>query len=629
MNKREKITQFLAFFQDIIEENPEIDFSHPNTEDIIYHQLTHLGVKEEEKEAKISYFFPNWINQFPDFHLGEVDRNQYFCQFTSFESQFHTTRDSIKIYLPQDLDHIEESVNDILQFLEEYHIPHITNVASRILNDDIVIHLLYPEDADLLNRFIQNNEHIQEGMLEANPFAFQRNGVAYVNDGTLSFLRTISNYIRLYLSEKQKTNTVEDICVEDFYQFIQSYYEEVLENFDDTDRLIQDFAIDGRYPRNTNETIVGYQNITKLILQASDEEFTYEDYLKHVADCQNDVIQEKKISTLAMLRDPSPKKLTQEEVKQVRTFLLQALRTMTNKYGRTIAVQNIREYIRRNDPSFLTRENGLRDLLTSVNFRDSILRLLAEEKVSLRKYIESIDPTVKEVEKETEEEPASLVLEEEKETVEEEPTPLVLQEKEDTSLEKTTMRIISIMERNYNLISAVNALKLYIETAKANYLTRDYGLREEIVQSDFRNQLLTQLEQKGLSFNDYASNLINQGKMEFYQKEALEKAVIETYLSKEEGFQQGLSSVSGEEFIKLSLARFLTSGQYNSFTRRNDARKDVISFLSSQQAIDLMRKELKFPPQENCSDEEITLLSEQYVEMLVQKVLQERSQKVA
>ncbi len=609
MNKKERVDDLLKFWRDILEENPQIDFSDPERVYMIYYDLLHLGVSKEEENKKISYFFANWVNQFPNFHPGELKRDQYFCQFASSENQFHTTRDSIKIYLPQDLDHIDESVKELLNFLQDYHIPHITNVASQILSDDIIIRLLRPEDADLVNRFIQNSEHIQKGLMGENPFAFSRNGLSYVNDGKLSFLKVVANYIRLYLSQKQRTNTVSEIGVDDFYQFVQSYYEETLENFSNIDRVMKDFAIDGRSPRNTSEIIVGHQNITELILKANQDGFTYEGFLNHVSECQDDAIQEKKIATVSFLRNPNPKKLTKEEINQVRSLLLQALHTMANKYGKDAATIYIREYIRRGDPTFLTRDHGLRDLLTNVNFRDTILSLLAEQKISLKKYMASIEEVKKPEEKDI---PQNK---EEKENI------------PDSELEKTTLKIMSIMGRQHNLISAINSLKLYLETNEPTYLTRNYGLRETITQSDFREKMLTQLNKEGCSFNDYASRLVNQRKLESYQKEALEKAVSETYKAKQELFEAGALPSSGEEFIKFSLKRFLITGEYNSFTRKNGAREEAIAFLTPQDAIAIMRTELKFPIKEECTGQERELLSENYAEMLIQKILQEKNQK--
>ena len=55
MNKKERVDDLLKFWRDILEENPQIDFSDPERVYMIYYDLLHLGVSKEEENKKISY----------------------------------------------------------------------------------------------------------------------------------------------------------------------------------------------------------------------------------------------------------------------------------------------------------------------------------------------------------------------------------------------------------------------------------------------------------------------------------------------------------------------------------------------------------------------------------------------
>ena len=193
------------------------------TREMVYQYLIYLGLPIGERKKSIKPFFDKWIRHFknnPDIRVFNSPDWKYFCQFISKET---ISPYCIKMYISLDSLHIEKGAKMIFEFLTSNNIVHMSKIGSHIRTDDIVIRLSNKEDALKLQRFIEGNEYIREGMNKLNPFCFQSNGVGYAYDGYLSYNECISELITRYINERIKNNvSIDNININDFYSYVNN-----------------------------------------------------------------------------------------------------------------------------------------------------------------------------------------------------------------------------------------------------------------------------------------------------------------------------------------------------------------------------------------------------------------------
>ena len=127
------------------------------------------------------------------------------------------------------------------------------------------------------NVFIKNNSYIQEGLLPANPFLFNLDGIAMAVDGKISYNSTVATLIQLYINQKISSQSLGTVGVDDFYAFVENYYNYVFSSSQGLYKLTADFNTGGY---NTSEyQFLNYKNVIELILKSHKKNFTFEDYL--------------------------------------------------------------------------------------------------------------------------------------------------------------------------------------------------------------------------------------------------------------------------------------------------------------------------------------------------------------
>ena len=583
MNNKVKIDNFLKFFRDILIQNPQIELN----KEMVYHQLVSLGIPETEKNKTIKHNFNEWINHFSTIDNCDVfvaENWQYFCQFVSHDNVAKTSTEHIKIYIPLDANHIEYGANQIFEFLARENIPHVSKIGSHVRFDDIVIRLVNPNDSVKLINFVTNNSYIQEGLLQPNPFAFNINGIAMASDGRLSYNSTVAHLISLYIDEKKRTNSLNTINIDNFYNYINNYYNYAFSSNEGFEKLKQDFRIQGDIP---TQQIVNYKNVFELIIKTNQENFTFQDYISHYEECRNSHIHQQKCSQVETIKSSS----AHDSKNEINELLLFIINTMIEKYqDLDIVLNNINQYINTGNENYITRYKGLRENITNSKFRENIITILESNNINFINYSQDLLQQKKQ-EKDTNSDKKSTV---------------------EKSVILTIIEILEIMTNKYGKNFALENLEGFIKSGEPTLLTKENNLRERVVNSSFRKDVFDILTERNIDLNNFllaaSSQIVHPN--EVY----LEQAILETYKKYEMKFEEGISNLSGKYVTTQALFGLINQGLYTGFTRDNDVRYNLQKNVSREDAITIIKKELGIT---EINYTQISQIVEQYVQKII------------
>ena len=359
MNKDQRINEILQYWAQLYRENPTKEFSDRT----FYNHLIFTGVKMEDRRINLSIqqsktnpnfrknpaaidpncnpqsTFNNWIQLYSDSRKTDCFVSpywQYFCQFVSKDNKARMSHEHIKIYIPLDSDHIEYGAKMIFDFLEQNNISHLSKIGREIRFDDIVVRLINPDDAKKLLDFVSRNPYLQEGLIQANPFAFQKNGIAMAVDGSESYNSTVATLIKAYMDYRRKTNTLNNVNVENFYEYIRRLY---------IDQFIS--------RRNQNlKTILDWKD--------KDEEKNNKGY-----NCYS------------------------RQILETNRLLIEALEAMTIRFNRN-GISNVNAFFDTGDGKYITSKNNLRERMLHSNFRTTLKQILHQKRMTFAEYAQLI-----------------------------------------------------------------------------------------------------------------------------------------------------------------------------------------------------------------------------------------------
>lgn len=358
MNEKEqRIDLFLKRLRDIVQQNPGFDLN----KNIIYSELIRLGVPENEKKLDVSAvgLFDYWTNFFAKYENINVFVSKswkYFCQFVNKNDAILDSKEHIKMYIPLDSNHLAVGAVKIFDFLSKNNIAHRSKIGKHIRFDNIVIRLINEKDAELLAEFVKSDPYIQDGLLPANPFAYNKEGLAYACDGNLSYNSTIAQYIWLYIESKKSTNSLNEINISDFYGYVANYYNtRIISSEVSDDEILQEMGQENRDKNLRNN----YKQVTELILESSSRDFNYSNYLEHFR--KNKLDNQKEYVNDA------------NEHSNVIDLLKFAIIQSCSKYGPIDGLDRINAYLETGEINYITRNGNLRDVIFHSNFRQDIL----------------------------------------------------------------------------------------------------------------------------------------------------------------------------------------------------------------------------------------------------------------
>ncbi len=579
-------------------ENPTLDFSDPKMEKTVYHYLVRTGVSWEDQQKRASNLFSYWESRFANARNINVfvDPNwSYFCQFTNRRNEVMNQEDHIKIYIPQDAQHLYESANQIFDFLAKNNIKHMSKIGSEVRFDDIVVRLTNAEDAKKLQHFIKKNRFIQEGLIEPNPFAFSQDNIAYACDGKISYNSMVANYIRMYLSDKQKKGTIQEININDFLQFVNRYYQKTFIQFDGIDQFLQDFNINlNKDRRMVEEIVLNYQQCTNLLLKAVNPNFTYANFINHFQVCANPQITDQMLTSIHHARV-----WNQSKEAAIQLFT-EWINKMVSQHNYQTALLTADDFLKTNNPVRITSQDNLRNRIMNSNCRETICKILRDRNISLYQYFQELGIVEKVAQEDIVVQPAAI--------------------------ENSFVSIMEELLLHCDINTAGYYLKSYMTTGDDNNLLISNDLKQQLHANAFYQSFQKLLQQTNLTANQYFQTFMQNGKGQARNQSSLDRAILETYKKYEQIYAQGQSKVSGSEFVFASLSQFLKDGSYLGFTKNNNARNELIQKVSQQDALHITRSALKLPLTSVPSDMEIRLLAKQYTEMVIQNYYENKRQ---
>lgn len=534
MNERlQRIDQLLHYLADLQKQNPNYILTERN----VYYFLVRQGIEVEDRNYPVQQFFDDFIRNFKDHHNLNVfvDPNwQYFCQFISQKPDEDLTQypNHIKLYIPLDAKHIYRGVDQIFNFLSDQNISHISKVGSNIRNDDIVVRLTKPDDAKKLIDFVKNSSYLQEGLLPTNPFLYQDGGIAMTCDGTLSFSNALSCMLTEYIQQKKNGQQLDNVGVYDFYSFVNSLYQDLyISHSADMNKISQYF------PRVTNQKqISDLKWIFEIIQKSQQENFNFETYAEIYQNaCKSD-------GALKQKQDSN-------NVMSLTELLEKGIAVMTQKLGsKEGAIYTLQTYLETGNDKLITRTDDLRTIYQTSNFCNQLRTFLTENKITLEQYATDIENNKN--------------------------------KNHVTDAAKKMRLVMDIMGSKYGEGTALATVAKYLETGNPNYLTKDYGLRKAIGQSDVRDQINRYLKDQNVSPEIFLSQLsANRSPEEYF-----EDACTITYTKYQSLYENGTSQISGEKWLSYAIGSYMQSGDPNGFTRDYNARFHVQNHVTPQNA---------------------------------------------
>lgn len=170
-------------------------------------------------------------------------------------------------------------------------------------------------------------------------------------------------------------------------------------------------------------------------------------------------------------------------------------------------------------------------------------------------------------------------------------------------------------EQGYNFAFA--NLANFIMTGNPMLLTRNFGLRERIVNSSFRSDVLNILQKRKMTISDYLNFISNsdENNKELY----FEQAILETYRKYEDKFQRNESNFNGIDFVAYSILKLIKTGNYRGFTRDNNARKNLQDNVSLNDVLEIIANSVGKENFYQISQDEFINTLKQYVLEIIKK----------
>ena len=273
----------------------------------------------------------------------------------------------IKIYLPTDYMHIDNTINKILNFFNKKNTGFEMKVTNKICNNDISLRLSSIKDVNKFLIFLKNNNKVKEELINTSPFCYVENNLSFAIDGNLSYISIISNYIYDYLNSKK--NDLDNISTDDFYNYIIDTYNNAFINF----TKYKDLKIPGINNPNEEE-IFNYKKITELILKVSEKKFNRDTFEEHFNECNDtNIVKEEKNCFLAL------------------NTLINYIRFEKQYKSDSEILDTLKKYFETDNLSYITNKGFFRTTIYLTKFKASIEKILKNNNLSLEQLISNLN----------------------------------------------------------------------------------------------------------------------------------------------------------------------------------------------------------------------------------------------
>lgn len=229
-NRWDRMQEFLVRLAKIAQSYPQEMFRNTN---LIYGELTRIGLTDEQRNFHVGNYFQHWINEF--YNKDNIDvfvseNWKYFCQFRTGE--LRNERTHIKMYIPFKPEFIYEGANKLFSYLAENNINHISKIGRESRVDGVVVRVASKEDALKIAKFVELNEDIKDNLYPANPFLLNDGNIAYATDANYSFNSELASYLYEYIAKCYNNGILDNVNIRDFFFHVRESYIDVFYNKD-------------------------------------------------------------------------------------------------------------------------------------------------------------------------------------------------------------------------------------------------------------------------------------------------------------------------------------------------------------------------------------------------------------
>lgn len=207
-------TSFFNMIKQFGFENPDKEI----TKDFVYSQLEFFNIKNPCEY--IGGYFEHWkenFNENKNIRVFEIEKRPFLW----FENG-KLKRNEIKLYIPQDLEHLYTSAKQIFSFLADSNIEHQSKIANKIRTDNIVIRVNSFEDAQMIINYVNSNRYIMEGLSKVNPFLPQFNGIGVTMDNKYSYNSNVAELIANCYSDLKRAHRLDLFNPDYFSNYVKA-----------------------------------------------------------------------------------------------------------------------------------------------------------------------------------------------------------------------------------------------------------------------------------------------------------------------------------------------------------------------------------------------------------------------
>ena len=385
-NKRvEEINSYLLKFKTLFKESKDSDEFILRTK-TVYESLVRINTnnninsydmfeKWEEYGSSINSLLV-FLSKPIKIKFEKIAKPYFLCMNTKNAKLVNDSLNLHKIYLSLKPEYLEQGVLRILDFIDRENIEVGFKVGRLSRDDQTVIRVGSHEDCDKVLNFINNDQFFQMGKKEANPFSFQKDGIALAVDGDISYNDCMSKMVFKYLQHMKYNNKIDEIGYNTFVKYVKDYYEEHFIRKENIEASLRDFKI------NNNKLelykLIDYKYSIKLFLEGLLNDFTYDSYKNFI--------------------DNKKEHFAEESRDLYRNFghedyfslFFELCDVMINKVGYEQACFNLIDFFESNDSSLITRDNNLRRRVDNKLFINFINNHVSRSNMTIKDLIDNI-----------------------------------------------------------------------------------------------------------------------------------------------------------------------------------------------------------------------------------------------
>ena len=359
MNRIKEIDKFLKDWAKIYSQNPYYNIDS----DVLYSSLMNYGLSDQEKNNyDISSLFTNWINHFqnnPSLNVYHTMQQSAFLQFRSYGP---LGMKHIKLYLSFPRDKMEYCVNKIFDFLAANNIPNGSKVSNRLRSDSVVLRLTNFEDTKKVIDYINSDSTLSTSAKSTNPFIMRDGVVGVAYDDNISYNICISMMLGIYFSKCRKNNTFENVNVNDFKNFVNSFIQNVFNDSNNIKAFMNLPEVNDLSKRfkNLEECILNFEQVLNLISYQLEDTMNLDKFHQFYKNATNNDINIQKIDkyNLILSKILSFENNSIEKTKLLNEYIDYAYLKYNNEQE---VILYLRSYIEKNNLNAITRDKNFRN----------------------------------------------------------------------------------------------------------------------------------------------------------------------------------------------------------------------------------------------------------------------------